>query len=374
MQALKTTGLFRINPNRLLVFSGALLAVGLIGTPAAARQRKPNAPPASAKLPGLKLDATHTVGPPFRSGRLAVFPVYTSTQENLGTFLTLVEAMRARQAEVRELSNSTVGVLQVINKGKKPIFILAGTVVKGGKQDRQIGVDTVVPGNQKVAVKAYCVEHGRWNASRGGKATHGKFTVIQTLATKNVRVAAQHKQNQSAVWANVAKMNRKAGKSAGTGTLLATLGAKDVQRKLKAIVAKAARHFDALPSKRKVVGFAYAIDNKVKSVRWFFGADIFKRFRAMLFRTAAVEVITTKGRATAKAKALHVQRFVASRLKARAVRTAEKAGAAETTYSAAGKGYRSVTHYRVRAQSPRARGRRSPKPAARRRALTVSFD
>ena len=52
------------------------------------------------------------------------------------------------------------------NKGKLPILVLAGTIVKGGKQDRQIGEDFVVPRDKQVDVSAFCVEQGRWNGTR----------------------------------------------------------------------------------------------------------------------------------------------------------------------------------------------------------------
>ena len=58
-----------------------------------------------------------------------------------------------------------------------PIFVLAGTIVKGGNPKQTSPVD------------AFCVEHGRWNGNRDGRATAGHFGTSEVLATSKVRAA-----------------------------------------------------------------------------------------------------------------------------------------------------------------------------------------
>ncbi len=41
--------------------------------------------------------------------------------------------------------SAQVNQLVLINRGKRPLLLLAGEVVSGGKQDRIIGKDRIVP-------------------------------------------------------------------------------------------------------------------------------------------------------------------------------------------------------------------------------------
>src|SRR5439155_384601 len=75
-----------------------------------------------------------------------------------------------------------VNPLVIENPGKLPLLVLAGTVVRGGKQDRQIGADFVIEAGKTVPVDAFCVEHGRWDATRDGVATGGRFKSEKVLA------------------------------------------------------------------------------------------------------------------------------------------------------------------------------------------------
>jgi hypothetical protein len=71
-------------------------------------------------------------------------------------------------------------------------LVLAGTLLKGGKQGRQVGQDFIVPRKKTVAAEAFCVEQGRWTARRNGKDTRGIFRAKKSLAAKKVRESAQY--------------------------------------------------------------------------------------------------------------------------------------------------------------------------------------
>ncbi len=150
----------------------------------------------------------HTVGAPAVFENLAVFPVFAARQEDIGDFTTLDAALEAKTAEVRELDaagadaetngSAEVNKLVIENRGKLPVLVLAGTVVKGGRQDRQIGADFVIEAGRTVPVDAFCVEHGRWNATRDGVETGGRFKSERVLAQADVRAAGQYEQDQGA--------------------------------------------------------------------------------------------------------------------------------------------------------------------------------
>src|SRR5690606_1035393 len=66
-----------------------------------------------------------------------------------------------------------VNELKIENAGEKEVFIQAGDIVKGGRQDRVLTVSLVLPPRSgPVPVAAFCVEAGRWSARAGDSARH----------------------------------------------------------------------------------------------------------------------------------------------------------------------------------------------------------
>ena len=62
--------------------------------------------------------------------------------------------------------SAEVNRLVLINNSKRPLLLLAGEIVTGGKQDRVIGKDRIVPAeSDPVDLSVFCVEPGRWVAS-----------------------------------------------------------------------------------------------------------------------------------------------------------------------------------------------------------------
>src|SRR4029077_10657339 len=102
-----------------------------------------------------------------------------------------------------------VNQLVLVNRGKRPLILLAGEVVSGGKQDRIIGKDRIVPvGAEPLPLDVFCVEHGRWT---GGS---DRFAEAKMMVHPTVRDKAAFEQDQSQVWATVG-----GGIASGVGTV-----------------------------------------------------------------------------------------------------------------------------------------------------------
>jgi hypothetical protein len=87
--------------------------------------------------------------------------------------LTLQEALGKGQVQVIETGK--VNELQIENTGTEQVFIQAGDIVKGGKQDRVLTVSFLLPANSgRVPIASFCVEQGRWAAR--GKEDLAKFS------------------------------------------------------------------------------------------------------------------------------------------------------------------------------------------------------
>jgi hypothetical protein len=151
---------------------------------------------------------------------ISIFPVVSGSSQDTSSFLTLEEGLASgevivsergatgmvrRRGEVRPIavpqydSGASVNQLVLINRGKRPLLLLAGELVSGGKQDRIIGKDRIVPvGAEPLPLDVFCVEHGRWVGSSS------QFTASKTIVHPSVREQAAVDQMQTEVWAAVA--------------------------------------------------------------------------------------------------------------------------------------------------------------------------
>lgn len=319
------------------------------------------------KDPGVvaRLDEHHRLAAPVVVGNLTVWPVHTDTPVDLGEFLTLEEALAKGTAEVREVgapegaaqsadatlvasgtaqqtrnaqesgqtlvevleepaqqqvaqvaSGATVGTLVIENMGDLPILVCAGTVVKGGNQDRQIGQDFVIKAKSETPVDAFCVEQGRWQQERLGADTGGKFEVLDGMATAKVRMKGQYEKDQSGVWQEVATVKVQMSEPiafANPSRLDATFAfpvqsssfavafdanAEASKENLQRCEDAVKKHFAA---DAQAVGFAYAINGKPVAVRTFAHPRLLAQHLDTFVRGMATEALLEKTDAPSKA-------------------------------------------------------------------------
>ncbi|MBW2457606.1 MAG: hypothetical protein JRI68_24080 [Deltaproteobacteria bacterium] len=352
---------------RLVLYALAWFAVSipLLASPqlAWAQGKAPPVPKGAQLQPGVSVG----LGQAFAN--LTVFPVYALVQEKIGEFTTLELAIGRSQAEVREQTGGAqVNQLVIENKGKQTILVLAGTVVKGGNQDRQVAQDFVISGKTTVPIDAFCVEQGRWRGARQGKATGGKFTALDTLAHSKVRAAGQYKGDQQQVWKEVSKVNRANGKTSSSGTLAATLDDKAIKARRKQLAKQVVAYVDQLQAKDQVVGLAYAVNGKIRGVRWFMNRQLFDQHRATLVNTAVVEAMTGQARRGATPKAAP-PKAVGPAAVAKFVReiAASKQRQARATKAA------NTNHYRTGKKGAGSRAMMPAAPGAKPKAVTADY-
>ena len=188
---------------------GGLLGITTLGGLAfvGASPGSPAAPPARPEGDWRLLD-------PVNYENISVFPVVSSYNQDTSPFLTLEEGLATGEVLVREQGSETmvrgrdghptyipqpstgasVNQLVLINRSKRPLLLLAGELVSGGKQDRVIGKDRIVPaGAPPLPLEVFCVEHGRWTGS-------AQFAAANTIVHPSVRERAAVDQKQSEVW------------------------------------------------------------------------------------------------------------------------------------------------------------------------------
>ncbi len=121
---------------------------------------------------------------------------------------------------------ASVNELALVNRSGKKLLLLAGEVVVGGKQDRIVQEDRLIPPvSIPVALNVFCVEHGRWTPRNAGYSSgggsgrapvasvpdDGKFSSLGAVAHPKLRAAAQDKKVQGEVWKEVSENNVKLG-------------------------------------------------------------------------------------------------------------------------------------------------------------------
>lgn len=276
--------------------------------------------------------------------------------------LTLAEAME--KSRVKVLETGTVNTLEIENTGDEEVYIQAGDIVKGGKQDRVLTVTLLLPPKSgRVPIASFCVEQGRWAArgkedlkafasaaeampSREAKLAMMKPAVkpastdgttsprtggIQSYTAPNVAgIQEQRRTNgngsdtgsrQSEVWNEVAKTQRKLAAGLNAASVAAPESASSLQLSLENQKLKDARaaYFAALEDKVKaegdVVGLVFAVNGKVNSADVYPSNGLFQKMWPKLLNASVTEAIGEKQQqgvgAAAPATAV-VEAFLAS--------------------------------------------------------------
>lgn len=263
-----------------------------------------------------------TLGKSIQIGSLAIVPIVSSTALSREKYITLAEAIKKQLVEIVEQpGREEVNALEVRNKARLPLILFAGELLLGGKQDRIVGKDTIVPAGESIRVPVYCVEHGRWHG------TNMKFAPAETFVPEAVRAAATEEKSQQEVWDRVAKANTLAGTSSQTGTFAAILNDPVVAKAVQEVTDRLDRHVGA---SRNAVGVIYWLDGKIRSADLFADASLFETSRRKLLQSHAIDARIMKNAKELPVDVRVCSEFLDAIVKAR--RTLGENGASDSVY------------------------------------------
>lgn len=258
----------------------------------------------------------YTVLEPIHSGNLAIYPVISGSTHDTSAFLTLDEGIRSGVVVVTETgqisglirrpgqrpvqdSAGTVNRLVLINNSDRPLLLLAGEIVTGGKQDRVIGADRIVPpGSEPVDLSVFCVEPGRWVArSDNFSSMDGQ------MAQPSIRMPAMAKKSQSEVWDSVRESNGNAAIAApaaapiiaGTTSHAGVMQNGDVRRKIESVAAPIDRDYSRVIRQLKqqnAVGVVVAVNGRLVWADVFASTELLQDYWPKLIRSYAAEAVT----------------------------------------------------------------------------------
>jgi len=262
---------------------------------------------------------------PITEGNLTVFPVVAAETHDTSGFLTLDEGMRHgevvvteagraglvrprhRQWEVRpELlaepqgDGAEVNRLVLVNDSDRPLILLAGEIVTGGKQDRVVAKDRIVPPHsQPIDLSVFCVEPGRWTP-------RGEFVSKSApIAQPSVRRQVMVNRDQESVWASVGRAVSGAVAAApppaapelrASSSYAHAMENEAVQDKLRHLTAPIERDYSKLQSQlraEKAVGVVAAINGQIIWADVFASPELFDLYWPKLVQSYAAEALTT---------------------------------------------------------------------------------
>jgi hypothetical protein len=97
-----------------------------------------------------------------------------------------------------------VNTLVLMNNSEKPLLLLAGEIVTGGKQDRVIAKDRIVPaGSDPIDLNVFCIEPGRWTEATPTFGASAKSPAMSLMVQPSVRAKAMVDKDQQEVWNSV---------------------------------------------------------------------------------------------------------------------------------------------------------------------------
>lgn len=276
---------------------------------------------------------------PIRHGSLTVFPVVAAKTYFTGEFLTLDEGLRSGEVVVTEAGNvqglirrpgvpsirhdgAEVNRLVLVNNSKRPLLLLAGEIVTGGKQDRVIGKDRIVPAeSDPIDLSVFCVEPGRWvqtsqqfgasgamYGSRAGVAVGGPVTM---MAQPSVRAKAMGDKDQGEVWAEVRKQQEAvrveleadapvvAGEVAQTSSYAKVMENGAVRQQVDAVAKPIEQNYESVIHQlrdRDAVGVVVAVNGRITWADIFASTDLLEKYWPKLVRSYASEAVVVRAK------------------------------------------------------------------------------
>ena len=293
---------------RLTLCLAALAAIGVVAWTGLSMK------PARAGI------ARYKVLPPVAEGNLAIFPVVGAVSHDTTMFLTLDEGLRSGEVVVTEAGEgealirrrpvprprpggAEVSRLVLVNNSSRPLLLLAGEIITGGKQDRVVGKSRIVPaGGGPVDLSVFCVEPGRWVAKSD------RFSIAGApMAQPSVRGSALARKSQKDVWSEVRESaaavvgepadGRGAFEVGGISTTsYATLmGTEEARKRLDSVVVPLQRSYEKVArelERHRAIGVVAAINGEIVWADIFASGSLLEKYWPKLVRSYAAEALT----------------------------------------------------------------------------------
>lgn len=275
--------------------------------------------------------STYSLLSAIHSGNLTVFPVVAGKSFDTAEFLTLDEGLRSGDVVVTEagqarglirrrpgdssaihpVRDDEVNRLVLVNNSKRPLLLLAGEIVTGGKQDRVISKDRIVPAeSDPVDLSVFCVEPGRWVAANGKyEFSNRGGNTVGLLAAPVVRSKAMAAKDQQQVWDSVRSSQRAMAESVtvagaasavnSTTSYARVMDNKEVQKQVDAVAEPMQRNYESVIRQlrdKNAVGVVVAVNGEVVWADIFASTHLLQKYWPKLARSYATEAVVSRAK------------------------------------------------------------------------------
>lgn len=212
--------------------------------------------------------------------------------------LNIDQSQQQTQENNSYSSDGEVNALFIENISTDTIFLMAGEVVKGGKQDRVLAQDIVLPpGSGQTELPVFCVEPHRWSYESSDKS----FNEYYAVSTNSVRGKAVKDKDQHQVWEAVGEVMVMQGTETSTGTYTALEDSDDYTKKQEEYAA----YFDKIFSKTEdCIGFVAISGDKIIGCDIFATPGLFEIQRTNIINSYIAEAIINGSEAKVGDKAV----------------------------------------------------------------------
>lgn len=204
-------------------------------------------------------------------------------------YVTLDEAVCSKILDVVEIDEGgRVSTIKVVNKSDRLVFLMAGELLIGCKQDRAINASIMVPTKGELNIPATCVEAGRWSYrsrkfSSGGSSSHGFLRrMMSRQVAEHYKAHGMPGSDQAAVWAEVARKMAKTGSRSPSGALQEMY--KDYASRLEEVLGKFA-------APAGCHGAAFVIEGKIVAVDLFDKQSTLNKLWSKLIKSYAMDAL-----------------------------------------------------------------------------------
>ena len=231
---------------------------------------------------------------PYTYKNLSIFLVHGVNTIKAKSFLTLQEALVQKKIVVYE--TQSVNELSIQNFSDQDVYVQSGDIVKGGQQDRMIGVDLIVPAHSdKLPISAFCVEHGRWTA-RGNERASVFSSSSDSATTRELKLAAKRSTSQGEVWRSVSvaqeKLSRNVGARVNSPVSESSLQLAVENTRVRGTAENYVKALEGIvDGSDDIIGYVFAINGQVNSADIYGSNVLFKKLWPKLLNANAIEAI-----------------------------------------------------------------------------------
>ena len=244
---------------------------------------------------------------------LAVYPIlaneeHIESHKELAAYKNLKEAIdiigfRITESKKygRDGNRGLVNTLTVQNKSQDTVYLMTGDVVQGGKQDRILAQDLVLPPRQLTDIEVFCVEQNRWQYQEDNipvddqKAQQNKkvfaFTGYYNVASNALRKTIKEEKGQQEVWAKVSELTSLNNAESSTSAYAALESSEDFTKQRN-------EYLDffkgRMTGRDQVVGMIVTSGSKILGTDIFNHPTLFKKQYEVLMHGYVIDAISEK--------------------------------------------------------------------------------